>query len=164
MNLIPWRNKQRSLDEAGPMTDRSLGRLRDEIDEMFERFWRDPFMLAGPEGFASRLDMGPRVNVSEDDEAITVEAELPGVKPDDVDIQVVGGALRISGHVEQEHKDERRNYHYQERRYGTFQRAIPLPNTVDTDKVSAEFKNGVLTVTVAKNPEAKPKRIEVKTS
>ncbi len=164
MNLIPWRNKQRAMDEAGPMPDPSLGRLRSEIDEMFERFWRDPFSLAGPEGFASRFDIGPRVNVSEDEDAVIVEAELPGVKPDDVDIQIVGGALQIRGHVEQEHKDERRNVHYQERRYGSFQRAIPLPSTIDTENVSAEFANGVLTVRVAKNPEAKPKRIEVKTT
>ncbi|MBN1347738.1 MAG: Hsp20/alpha crystallin family protein [Phycisphaerae bacterium] len=161
MNLIPWRRKQRESQEL-PL-DTTLARFRHDMDDLFDRFWRDPWSLTSGETLESRLGWGPRVNVSETEDDVKVEAELPGIDPKDVDIRLTGDVLTISGRTEQEQKDEKKNYHYHERRYGQFQRSIRLPNTVDPDKVDAAFKNGLLTVTVAKRTDVRPKRIQVKT-
>lgn len=164
MNLIPWRRKPEERNEGLLPQPPSLTRLREEIDDLFDRFWRDPWSLTtGHLLGEEQVGWGPRVNVAESEDEVTVEAELPGIDPKEVDIQISGGVLTISGQHEEEHKDEQRSYHYAERRLGRFKRSITLPSSVDVDTVSAEFKNGLLKVTASKRPEAKPKRIEVKT-
>jgi HSP20 family protein len=160
MNLIPWRRKQKETDEL-PL-DTSLTRFRRDVDDLFERFWRDPWSLASEDSLTSRLGWGPRLNVSETEDSVKVEVELPGIAPDAVDVRLTGDTLTITGEVRQEQEDDERSYHYRERRYGQFQRSIRLPGGVDSEKVDAEFKNGLLAVTVAKRPDAKAKRIEVK--
>ena len=159
MALIPWRRKRQALDDVSWPIETPLARFREEVDRLFERFWREAWGITGGE----RLGWGPNINLAETDDAVTVEAELPGLEPKDIEVRLSGNVLTISGQKKQEHEDRRRNYHYVERRFGRFQRSVRLPSSVDPDKIDAKFKNGVLTITMPKRPEAKPKRIEVRT-
>jgi len=104
------------------------------------------------------------MNLAESEGEVTVTAELPGVDPKDVDISVSDNLLTIRGEKKQEKEDRKRNYHYVERRFGSFHRSIQLPSSIDANKVDASFKNGILTVTLQKRQDAKPKRIAVKTN
>jgi len=160
MNLIPWRNKRER--ETRGLGETPLARLREEMDELFERFWTEgwPWPM-GERGTVPRM-LGPRVDLAETENDVTVTAELPGVDPNDIEINIVGNTLTLRGEKKHEREEKKKNYHYVERSYGSFHRSIPLPTTVDPDKVDATYKDGVLTVTVAKHPEAKPKRIPVK--
>ena len=96
----------------------------------------------------------PHVDVKETDKEIVVEAELPGMDEKDISLAVKGGVLTIRGEKKHEHEEEKVNYRMMERRYGSFQRSLRLPDTVDEDKVEASFENGVLKVIVPKRPEA----------
>ena len=132
------------------------------MDHAFERFWRDPWSASFGDIFPSQSDFGLRLNLAESDNDVTVTAELPGVDPKDIDIDVSGNALTIRGEKKEEREDKKKNYHYVERSYGSFHRSVQLPSSVDPSNVDATYKNGVLTVTLAKHAEAKPKRITVK--
>jgi len=107
------------------------------------------------------------VDVYENDEAVVVKATLPGIAPDQVDVQVEDGILTIKGEVkhEGEDKDEAESkYYLRERFYGAFERRMRLPNYVDTDAAEAKFENGLLTVSVPKAETAKPRQIPVNAS
>jgi HSP20 family protein len=93
---------------------------------------------------------------------VVVKASLPGVKPEDVDITISGDTLTIKGETKTEEEVKREDYLYQERRYGSFSRTIALPSSLQTDKAEATFENGVLTLTIPKIEEVKPKTIKVK--
>jgi HSP20 family protein len=133
--------------------------LRKQMDDVFEDFFR-----AAPSGFL------PSVDVSETDEEIRIVAELPGVDRNDIDVTLVGNRLTIKGEKrsEAEEKDETsgRRYHRVERSFGSFQRTMAVPFEIDPSAVAAEFKDGILTVTVAKPAEvvANSRKIEVKAS
>ncbi|HPD31373.1 MAG TPA: Hsp20/alpha crystallin family protein [Phycisphaerae bacterium] len=161
MNLIPWRNKREarngSRTEAPP-----LARLRSEMDQLFERFWRDPWSTSLADLMPAGVGVGLRLNLAESENDVTLTAELPGVDPKDVEISVSDNMLTISGEKKQEKEEKKRNYHYVERSFGSFRRSIQLPSSVDPNKVDATYRNGVLTVTLQKRPDAKPKRIAVK--
>ncbi len=130
--------------------------LRREMSDLFENVFQAwPFERAGGSTF-------PALNIWEDAESFHAEADLPGVDPKDVDIQVEGNVLTLRGEKKNETEDQGKNYHYVERVYGTFQRTVQLPSNVDPEKVAASYKNGVLTVTIAKKPEAKSRKIEVR--
>jgi HSP20 family protein len=160
MNLIPWRNKsEQQISEDRPET--SLTRLRDEIDHVFERVFHEPFSTRRGSALES-IAQWPRIDLSESENEVVVTAEVPGIDPKDVDIHVSGNMLTIRGERRQEKEEEKRNYYYSERSFGQFQRFIPLPGSINPDRVDASYKNGTLTVSVAKRPEAKPKRVEVK--
>ena len=156
MSIVPWRNKS----ELGG-ADTGMARFRNEIDTLFDRFLGN--WGANPlESLPARFGFGPRMDLAETDHEVVVKAELPGVDPKDVDIRVEGNYLTIRGEKKQEKEEKRSDYHYVERQYGTFSRSIQLPSTIDPDKVDAGFKEGVLTITVAKRPEAKAKKIPVR--
>lgn len=106
----------------------------------------------------------PVVDVRETKDEVILQAELPGIMPDDVDVSVENGVLTISGEKKQEIEEGREgsDYHLVERRYGRFERRFSLPRSVDADKVRAEFAHGLLTVTLPKVEAAKPRKIEVK--
>lgn len=134
--------------------------LRKEVDDLFDDFG-DGFFKFGNE-------FNIRSNVSETDKDFCVTAELPGLTDEDVDVSVTGDRLIIKGEKKSE-KEERsdeegREFHRVERSSGSFQRMMTLPFTIDPDKVEAVVKNGVLTITIPKPPEAiaKTKRIKVK--
>ena len=103
----------------------------------------------------------PALDVQEDKDNFTVRVELPGLKREDIDVSLQDGALVISGERTFEKTEEGVQVHRQERYYGKFQRALSLPEPVAANKVKAEFKDGVLTVTLPKIEEAKPKKIDV---
>jgi HSP20 family protein len=163
MKLIPWRNKREDKGGAA-VEEHPLARFRDEMDHLFDRFWRDPWGTGLADAFPSGSALGLRMNLSESEGEVTVTAELPGVDPKDVDISVSDNLLTIRGEKKQEKEDRKRNYHYVERRFGSFHRSIQLPSSIDANKVDASFKNGILTVTLQKRQDAKPKRIAVKTN
>jgi HSP20 family molecular chaperone IbpA len=94
----------------------------------------------------------PHVDVRETDKEIVVEAELPGIDEKDISLALQDGVLTIRGEKKHEHDEEKENYRVMERRYGSFQRSLRLPDTVDQDKVEASFDNGVLKIKVAKRP------------
>jgi HSP20 family protein len=98
---------------------------------------------------------------TEDD--IVIEATVPGVKPEEIDVQVSGNVLTIKGERKEEKKEEKASYIYQEQRYGSFSRSVTLPTDVKVDKATAEFEHGLLTLTLPKSEAVKPKSIEIKT-
>ena len=102
------------------------------------------------------------VDVYETEDTVVVEAPVPGLKPEDVDISIAGDTLTIRGESKFEEKVERENYIRQERRYGSFCRAVALPEGLDRNQAEAGFENGVLKVTFPKLEEVKPKSIKVK--
>ncbi len=138
--------------------------MRDEMDRVFGRFERDwPFpSLFGREGRSAILV--PDLDVREDANSISIEAELPGVEEKDVSVTLANGVLTIKGEKKQEKEEKSENYHLTERSFGSFQRSLRLPDTVDDAKVEADFDKGVLKVTAAKRPEAvkAERRIEIK--
>lgn len=159
-DLIPWRNSKGSeivkRDEDNPVLS-----LQRDVNRIFEDFWK---RFDQPFGAIGRWDSGPRTDIAETDRALEVSVELPGLDRKEVDVSLTDGALTIKGEKKSEREESKKGYHLSERSYGSFYRSIPLPSGVDTDKASAEFKNGVLTVTLPKTQEAlsRVKKIEVK--
>jgi len=136
-----------------------LGRLREEIDALFDRFfgrWSTPW--AGVGG----LDRFWDVDVEETDKEVLVRAEAPGFEPQDFDIHVSGNTLTIRAEHKQETEGTQGEYRSWERHYGRFQRSIPLPAAVDANKVEAHYRNGVLELRLPRMEEAQRRRIEVK--
>ena len=130
-----------------------LERMRQSMDRLFEEA-RAPYQR-------TQAGVFPLTNLSEDKDNYYIRAELPGVKGDELDIQVTGSNLAISGERKIAAEEEGAKYHRREREAGTFSRMIGLPGEVDTDKVDANLNNGILTVVVPKAEIAKPKQISV---
>ena len=133
--------------------------LREAMDRLFEEsVVRPGSRILAPYG-ASELAL----DMYETEDEVVVTAALPGVKPEDVEITITGDVLQIKGETKSETKDEKANYLRQERRYGAFSRTIALGSPIQADKADAKFKDGVLTLSIPKADEAKPKSIKVKT-
>ena len=154
-DLIPWsRNRSvagsRQQDEQNPALA-----LHREMNRLFDNFFRG---MDFPAGWS--VGNWPHVEVSENDDEVKVVAELPGIEEKDVEVSLQEGMLTIKG----EKKSENQKAVYSERWHGQFERAVRLGPDVDPDRVSASFKNGVLTVTAQKRPPAQrqTRRIEVK--
>jgi HSP20 family protein len=128
-----------------------MQRLRDELF----RGW--PGQTGEMQAFA------PAVDIYEDEAMITVSAQIPGVKADEVHIDVENNVLTLSGERKLEREDKREGYHRIESSYGSFTRSFVLPESADSEKVEANLSDGVLSVRIPKRPETAPKRIEVKT-
>jgi HSP20 family protein len=138
---------------------REMTGMREMMDRLFDESFVRPFSSALADGYGAGL---PALDVYQTDNEIVVKAGLPGVKADEVQISIANGVLSIRGEVKDE-KDERQGtYHLRERRYGSFARSISLPTDVDADKAHAEFEDGVLTLTLPKSEQVKPKTISVK--
>ncbi len=136
--------------------------LQKEINKIFEDFFTD---LAPSKWFKDENEsFVPSVNVKEKDKEIVVTAELPGMDADDIDISITDDVLTLRGEKKEEKEEKEGDYYYHELNYGSFHRDIPLPAEVETDKVKAEFKKGVLKIRLPKKPEAqrKAKKIQVK--
>ena len=131
-----------------------ISQLRNEMDRLFGRF--------GVAANGQQRRSYPALNMWEDDDNLMVEAELPGFEMDELEMYVTGGnQLSIKGERKQPEMGEG-TWHRQERGFGTFSRLVELPHQVDADKVSADFENGVLRITLPKAEDAKPRRITVK--
>ena len=122
----------------------------------FGNFWRSFDLAAWREG-----QLMPTINVAESEDAIIVTAELPGVAPGEIEVTVEGDMLTIHGEKKEEKEEKGKSYHRTERRYGSFSRSIHLPSSVQSDKVKASSKDGVLTVEIPKREDAKPKKIKI---
>ena len=136
--------------------------LRRDLDRFFDSVWGGN---GADEPEAARPTVWrPSVDISETEGDFVVTADLPGMAREDLDVQVNNGRLTIKGERRRESASNEGNVHRVERAYGTFTRAFDLPTAVNADKIGASYKDGVLTVTVPKAEEAKPKQIEVKIS
>lgn len=144
-DLIPWRNRG-SLGK--PRERDPFFALHDQIDRVFDEFTRG----FGLSSFGERSVGWPSVEVKEDDKRMCVEAELPGLNKDDVEVLLTDNVLTIRGEKRIEQDDAKR--HYSERYFGQFERRIPLQAEVEADKVAAHFKNGVLKVEIPKSKQA----------
>ena len=148
--------------------------FRGDMDRLFDRFGsgfgfpslRRMFDVEPPAWRSSFNFSMPAIDMSEDEKAYKITAELPGIDAKDIDVSVTGDTLVLKGEKRQEREEKEKNYHFSERAYGSFQRAFELPGSVDRNKVAADFSKGVLTITLPKTVEAqKPvKKIEVKSS
>jgi HSP20 family protein len=129
--------------------------MRDEMDQMFGRFERD--WPRWP-GLFRRWDGGqlmvPDLDVHESDKLITIEADLPGVEEKDVSVKLANGILTIKGEKRQAREEKEENYYLAERSFGSFERSLRLPETIDDSKIDARFEKGVLRITAPKRPEA----------
>lgn len=137
---------------------RELRSLQDEVNRLFS----SSFSRGNGDNELMRGAWSPQVDIFENKNEIVLEAELPGMKPEDVNISIENNILTIHGERKFEKKDEGDNFHRVERSYGSFTRSFTLPPTVSSENANAEFENGVLKLTLAKREEAKPRRIEIK--
>lgn len=145
--------------------------LRREIDRVFEDFggglFRTPSLFGTFPNWpgAKSLALAPAVDVAEHDNGYEVTAELPGLDEKNVEVKVAQGVLTIRGQKNEDKEEKRKDYYVRERNFGTFERAFQIPDGVDTDKIEAVFKQGVLKVNLPKRPEVQQaaKKIDIKT-
>ena len=147
----------RTLVPAMPRVPRRFGEFDRDMNRMLERFF-------GPmeELWTGALPAVPAVNVAETDVAFEVTLELPGMKPEDVTVEVRGDELRVAGEKKEETEEKGKTMHRIERTFGRFERVLPLPAGVRDGEVEAAFNDGVLKIVLPKAPEAKRRAIEVK--
>jgi HSP20 family protein len=129
---------------------------REEMETLWSQLTGEP---------SERLTRGrilPTLDLSETDNAIQIRADVPGMKAEDIDIQLNNGVLTISGERKEEKEEKGKTFHRVERRHGSFSRSLTLPAAVAEDKVDAQYRDGVLTVSLQKSEEAKSKKIKVK--
>ncbi|HSE43258.1 MAG TPA: Hsp20/alpha crystallin family protein [Acidobacteriota bacterium] len=137
---------------------RELMTLQDRMNRLFEQGlpkakYEDEGLFGGA--------WAPAVDIYETDQAIVLKADLPDLNPNDVDIRVEDNMLFLKGERKMEKETKEENYHRVERSYGAFSRSFVLPRTVSSEKIAADYKNGVLKITMPKREESKPKQIRV---
>jgi len=145
-SMVPWSTR----------FPRPLTSLRRDLSRMMEAFGLDEEWTPYLEEF------NPHTNVAETEEAVEVTVELPGMKAEEFNVEIRKGELWISGEKKEEKEEKGKTFHRVERRYGEFHRMIPLPTSVKEEKIEAEYREGVLKVTIPKSEEVKPKHIPVK--
>jgi len=177
MNLLKrWRKHDTDGGSAGGTTTLGkrehnadfLSRVRGELDHTFDRLWKDPWstlddafdspMSASRAGL-NTFNAWPAVDVSEDEKALTLRVDVPGLDEKDLNVEVSGNRLTIRGSREEEHTD--RKHRRRERLTGSFVRTLTLPAYVDAAKIEARYDKGVLTLTVPKDAERAPRRIKL---
>jgi HSP20 family protein len=134
---------------------REIASMRDSMDRVFEDFFSHS--PANFEGYGS-ID----INMIQTDDAVIIKANIPGIKPEDINISITGETLTIRGETKEEEELKDANYHIREMKYGSFARSILLPSRVVSEKGNAEFKDGILKLTLPKAEEVKPKLITIK--
>jgi HSP20 family protein len=140
---------------------RDLTSIQDEINTMFDRvFGRRTTGTGGQGGMPA--SWAPAVDIAERKDAYVVSAEVPGMRPEDLEVTLEDGLLTIQGERRMEEESSDRQYHRVERRYGAFRRSITLPSQVQSDAIEASYSDGVLQVVVPKSEAAKPKKIDVR--
>ncbi len=143
MAVVRWRTPTHEIE-----------RMQQRMQQVFGDIFRAPFL-------ADEVPWMPSVQMIETDNSIEITAELPGVSKDDVRIDLENNVLTIHGEKKEEKEEKEKERYLYERYYGAFQRSFALPTPVDEDKVTAEFKNGVLKIRLEKAPEAKGKTIPI---
>ena len=146
MTLIKWAPRPASIfDDMDKM-----------INNVFENDWNFPVR--------SKTNWSPAVDVKESDNSFTLTADIPGLTKKEVKVNITDGILSISGERKFEDEKESSNYHYRERRYGSFSRTFNLPETVNDKDISASFKNGILSIELPKQELVLPKERQIKIS
>jgi len=157
------KNESKELAKVEP--SRALSPL-EEMERRIEEFFRRPFSLLGP-SWLPRLRMPefeeitPTVDIFEEGHDIVMKAELPGMKREDIEVNITDDIITLSGEKRKEEKIEKKNYHRLERSYGSFVRSFRLPTEVQTEQVKAQFKDGILEIRVPKTEEARKKEKKV---
>ncbi|MGA7328465.1 MAG: Hsp20/alpha crystallin family protein [Rhodomicrobium sp.] len=152
-----------------------FGGLRGEIDRVFEEFdrsfWGMPTRWRAPETSFFRRALSssawsPSVDIGEKDGMFEVTADLPGLDEKNIDVKLSDGILTVKGTREESKEEKKKGYYVSERQFGSFERTFQVPESVDADKIDAHFKNGVLTISLPKKPEAlkAEKKISIKAS
>ena len=136
---------------------RDMMTLREAMDRLFDDAFTHPLSMSG-NGWSV-----PAVDMYQTDNEIVVKAALPGIKADEVQINITGDVLTLKGEVKQSEEVKEKAYHIHEQRWGAFERTLILPANVIADKAKADFENGILSITLPKAEEAKPKTISIKT-
>ena len=131
--------------------------LQKDMNALFDRF----FGGAGLPNVFGGGDFAPLVDVAETEEEVVVKAEIPGIEAKDLDITMLGDTLTIKGEKRSEKEEKDKNFHRIERSYGSFSRSVEVPSSVDPENVSADYKDGVLTIRLTKREEEKGKSIKV---
>ena len=168
---FPVKTEEKKVDR--PTEWRPFESLRREVERLFDDFgvgsWRLPFGRSAfdVEPFwrgEPSWGKAPAVDIAENQKAYEITAELPGMDESNIDVKFSDGTLTIKGEKKEEKEEKKKDYYLSERRYGSFQRSFGVPDGVDADKIEAHFKNGVLTVTLPKTPEAQKseKKIAIK--
>lgn len=140
---------------------REMQALQSQFDRLFEPFGS---RVLGTQDEWAPTAWVPPVDIEESNDTLFVRAEVPGVKPEDIDVRFENGVLTIRGERRFENANNDRNFHRVERAYGSFVRSFTLPNSVDAERASARYENGVLELAMPKREEAKPRRIQIKTT
>jgi HSP20 family protein len=135
---------------------REMMTLREAMDRLFDDAFTRPINLRDG-GWSA-----PAVDMYQTNDEVVIKAALPGFKADEVQINVTGDVLTLRGETKHEEEKQERSWHIREHRWGSFERSVALPTTVTADKAIADFENGILTVTLPKAEEVKPKTISVK--
>ncbi len=150
MNLTPWKKQPSLANTTSPMSE-----LQKEMNHLFGRFFGETSSFFEP------FMAFPLVSVCENDKALTVTAEIPGIAADELDVRVDGNVLTIRGEKKDEKKDEKDNWYRVERSYGSFTRRIELPSAVDAAHAEASLDKGVLTLKLPRAASDKARAIKV---
>lgn len=161
--LIPW-NRKTALERGG--SEHPLLTFQREMDRLFDEIWQRWDLTPTSGNAGERFGWVPQTDIAESEEAVEVTMELPGLGEEDIEIVQEGDRLIVRGEKRQERQEGGRETGWllSERRWGTFQRVMPLPSTIDRDRIEATFDKGVLTLTLPKTEDAKreTRRIEVR--
>ena len=139
---------------------REMVTIQDRMRRIFEEAFRANRGAGSEEDYALAA-WAPAVDIFEQDGNIVLKAELPGIDPKDVDVRVENNVLTLRGERKLDSDVKKEGYHRVERAYGTFGRSFTLPTVIDTEKIKAEYKDGVLRVALPKREEAKAKQISI---
>jgi HSP20 family protein len=134
--------------------------LREAMDRLFDDAFTRPFSLLREGGWSGVS--APAIDMYQTDNEVVVKATIPGFKADQVQINLTGDVLTLKGEARQEDERKDQSWHIREHRFGAFERSVALPTAVKTDKAEAVFENGILTITLPKADEVKPKTINIK--
>lgn len=134
---------------------REINSLQSTLNRVFQDYGR------GSDELVTGGTFVPPVDIYEDQNGITLKMEVPGISQQDINISLENNTLTVSGERKFQKNEKEENFHRIERRYGAFTRSFSLPNTVDTEKVNANYEHGILSIQLAKRAEAKPKQIKV---
>lgn len=140
----------------------SLRSIHETMDKLFGEHFLMPFGRWGLDHSDGSSYYVPKVDISETESEIKVRAEVPGIDPDNVSIEVTDDTLTISGRIDKSNEEKDENYYRIERSHGRFSREFSLPSKIDTDSVSAEAKNGVVVITLTKLPSERKRKVEIK--
>ena len=136
---------------------REMMTLREAMDRLFDDAFTRPLSVRDGWSMAS-----PAIDMYQTDNDVIVKASIPGIKAEEVQINITGDILTLKGEVKQEEDRQERSWHLREQRFGSFERSIVLPTDVKSDQAEAVFENGILTITLPKADEVKPKTINIK--